>query len=912
MIGYPLDSHVEFDENNIPVYDRAVTSAPLRKLIKKLFSDGIMPNVSTNMQVSAGTGLTVVVDRGFAICNGCLKLEEDKTQLKLDAGDTTYDRIDTVVLRLDDNDAARSCEFAIIKGIPSANPFQSPVKRSESVWELGLANIRVPAGARAISNSNITDMRYKKEMCGVISALGELDSDGIYQQVQADLSEFKETEQAEFIRWFAQMKDQLSSDAAGNLQRQINVERARINALASLKDGSTTGDAELQDVRVGIDGTAYPSAGEAVRVQVKGLQSKNERLDEIIDMMYAKTVVYGAEAKYKDMYLDCDNKTLYAGSDWDGLVNYMYEDPEKQCDVWSISLGKKMVIDFREGIYPQYSSHNLRGRMYVVADSDRTKILDIVDFNDLKKKGYYQSTEDSTIYYSTVRNYQDSDVIYTVSLPILDRINMVKELAEENPTKVSQLTNDAGYITQQDLDGIAQYYVMEISTALKSGAAYTDSAVVSGLKIGSSWDGIDAHKETKRGYDIWSANALSSQILDFTDSVLKDATLYVVTDGVIQDIVNYKDFTKSKTYKFTTTSSKYAITAEISDGTPAFVNFGEYNQSQRPNQAERTKIEIQNGSEAEVFRLKDVSAAKYLHFHKNAAKLYFDRCSSPCMGADDFELYIRSESDETSPIKGYEKVTSISQITTGVRCLIASQGEDGSYYVMRPMLRGANYEYVAKVISVGDGMIGQLATAVATFDGAYIELEKCLYTFDCDNMIYISATTDDLKKSDLAFKVQKLEDFSNIKRRLEDLSNVKANLKEVAEQMDAHRTVLYGELGVAIDPTTERKYTIPVTEGPIRNALIQACTDAGTTADKIFDKLRMVVDFGGAAARQAVYLETTSPLASDAVIVPIALAGDDICIGSIQYDRLNYEFVIRVPEGCISGNYEFSVYLERL
>ena len=57
-------------------------------------------------------------------------------------------------------------------------------------------------------------------------------------------------------------------DRINNLAMQIAVERGRIDALASLKDGSTTGDAELQDIRVGYDGTVYNTAGDAVRAQI--------------------------------------------------------------------------------------------------------------------------------------------------------------------------------------------------------------------------------------------------------------------------------------------------------------------------------------------------------------------------------------------------------------------------------------------------------------------------------------------------------------------------------------------------------------------------------------------------------------------------------------------------------------------
>ena len=66
-------------------------------------------------------------------------------------------------------------------------------------------------------------------------------------------------------------------EGASTLSQRLNLAEARLTALASLPEGSTTADAELADIRVGADGTVYASAGEAVRGQVGALQ---EELDD--------------------------------------------------------------------------------------------------------------------------------------------------------------------------------------------------------------------------------------------------------------------------------------------------------------------------------------------------------------------------------------------------------------------------------------------------------------------------------------------------------------------------------------------------------------------------------------------------------------------------------------------------------
>lgn len=72
--------------------------------------------------------------------------------------------------------------------------------------------------------------------------------------------------------------DELFTDYTADINNQLNVLTARMDEFTVLPSGSTAGDAELMDIRVGFNGVTYDSAGNAVRAEADQLNDSIETL----------------------------------------------------------------------------------------------------------------------------------------------------------------------------------------------------------------------------------------------------------------------------------------------------------------------------------------------------------------------------------------------------------------------------------------------------------------------------------------------------------------------------------------------------------------------------------------------------------------------------------------------------------
>ena len=220
--------------------DRGYTDDFLAEWVASFIENGVY---NTELGVMAAGDMNITVQPGRAWINGRIYILTEALTIPVEVSDGKLNRYTSIVLRADAN--ARKITVQAVDGTYSAQPTAPNVTRNSEIYELKLADIYVAAGAISISQAEITDTRLDNEVCGLVYCPVEhIDTESLYNQIQTDLTNFRNISQKEFdawfsafissangniseyensfLVWFEHMKDQLSEDAAGNLQLQID------------------------------------------------------------------------------------------------------------------------------------------------------------------------------------------------------------------------------------------------------------------------------------------------------------------------------------------------------------------------------------------------------------------------------------------------------------------------------------------------------------------------------------------------------------------------------------------------------------------------------------------------------------------------------------------------------------------
>lgn len=214
--------------------DRKYSAEQMSAIFNGIINDGVFVNVGTAFAITADVGNKVLVGVGRAWIDSTWIYNDTPLEVELEDSDILTDRIDAVVLESDHSAPVRIGSIKVVKGVAQTNPVRPTMEHSFYVNQYPIAYILRPKNSTAITQANITYMVGTSELPFVTGILETLDIDALVAQWGAEWRE-----------WFDAIKDELSDDAAGNLQQQIDDLEEQAALLApsvSIPSGSDLND----------------------------------------------------------------------------------------------------------------------------------------------------------------------------------------------------------------------------------------------------------------------------------------------------------------------------------------------------------------------------------------------------------------------------------------------------------------------------------------------------------------------------------------------------------------------------------------------------------------------------------------------------------------------------------------------
>ena len=243
-------------------HDRTYNAGQFSDLISSLVIDGVFQSVGASYVVKENSGATVNVGIGRSWFNGVWMFNDSILPIKMGLSNVLLDRIDSIVIEVNKTDAVREATIKIVEGEASSSPKRPTLIKENGVYQYPLCYIYRKANTETITQSDITNCVGTSECPFITGILKTVNIDELITQWKsqfgdwmnnnsADFTSWMNAEKQEleiwseefkaileqdraafdiwlgenktdFLTWFNQMKDQLSEDAAGNLQNQIN------------------------------------------------------------------------------------------------------------------------------------------------------------------------------------------------------------------------------------------------------------------------------------------------------------------------------------------------------------------------------------------------------------------------------------------------------------------------------------------------------------------------------------------------------------------------------------------------------------------------------------------------------------------------------------------------------------------
>lgn len=311
MLNYSFFNAILDPEGNP---DRAFDANDFSKYFGTLIKNGIFPNPSSNFQIQGDqNNMSVKAEPGLAWIEGHLAYDDSVFILNIDPADSTLDRIDRVVLRLDTLE--RCIKWVVKKGELSGRPVAKTLQRDADAYEIALADITINHGATKVTQTMITDLRMNTELCGwVTGSVTQIDTTTLFNQMEqwkadyiAKTNTWTSTQEQEFLNWrklfegaantwrageekkftewFNSIKGQLQGDVATNLTDRVNKLEESLNTMQLTADNVSISAIDGLNT---VNGEAATNVQEALEAMWREMKGEAARLGGINDELAAE------------------------------------------------------------------------------------------------------------------------------------------------------------------------------------------------------------------------------------------------------------------------------------------------------------------------------------------------------------------------------------------------------------------------------------------------------------------------------------------------------------------------------------------------------------------------------------------------------------------------------------------------
>lgn len=184
-------------------HDRRYNAIQVSSIFDGIIKDGIFMSIGGHMNVKAtGNGFNIVVESGRAWFNHTWSLLDADYPMVVPPSDVLEDRIDAVVLEVNENVDVRQNFIKIISGTPAEHPTKPALTNNLDIHQYALAYITVPANSVTLTQSNVENAVGLGSTPFVTGILETINIDDLIAQWKSQWSDWTEEVDLNWNNWF--------------------------------------------------------------------------------------------------------------------------------------------------------------------------------------------------------------------------------------------------------------------------------------------------------------------------------------------------------------------------------------------------------------------------------------------------------------------------------------------------------------------------------------------------------------------------------------------------------------------------------------------------------------------------------------------------------------------------------------